>query len=285
MTFIAAAIIGGSAIIGAGITAYSSSRAAKKNREAAEDMADKQLAEQQRMDAKLEKQKDIYREMEFTNPYANLQNYFADMENAFEDITINQQQAHFQAQQGAQQRANIMQSLKSAAGASGIAGLAQSLANSGALQAQQMSASIGAQEARNQAMAAQGAQAMDIAERQGASAADMAQRGGEGMLQTMEMDRQATLLGIAQGQSAGANAALQQAYSNQMAATTAANAATAQAWGAVGSGIASAGSAIGGAMSGGGGGTNLWGYGTAPAGTTAGFDAGGNAVSVAPGGQ
>ena len=148
MAFIVGAIIGGAAtLVGGAITAISSSRSAKKNREAAEDMADKQLAEQRRMDAKLEKQKDIYREMEFTNPYANLQNYFADMENAFEDITINQQQAQFQAQQGAQQRANIMQSLRGAAGSSGIAGLAKSLANAGALQAQQMSASIGAQEA------------------------------------------------------------------------------------------------------------------------------------------
>ena len=248
MTWVAVAIIGG-AVIGAAVTSHQG----KKNRDAAEEASDKALAEQRRMDAKLEKQKDIYREMEFTNPYANLENYFEDMEKAFEDITINQQQAQFQAQQGAQQRANIMQSLRGAAGSSGIAGLAQSLANQGALQAQQMSASIGMQEARGQIAAAQGAQAMDIAERQGASAADMARRGGEGAVQQMEMDRQATLLGISQGQSAGANAALQQAYSNQMAATTAANAATAQAWGAVGSGIASAGGMIGGAMSGGGG--------------------------------
>ena len=46
----------------------------------------------------------------------------------------------------------------------------------------------------------------------------MARLGGEQMLQTMEMDRQATLLGIQMGQSAGANAALQQAYSNQLSA-------------------------------------------------------------------
>ena len=37
------------------------------------------------------------------------------------------------------------------------------------------------------------------------------------MLQTMEMDRQATLLGISMGESAGANAAAMQAQSNQVA--------------------------------------------------------------------
>ena len=51
----------------------------------------------------------------------------------------------------------------------------------------------------------------------GAAAADMAERGGEAMVQQMEADRQATLLGIQMGQASGANAALQQAYSNQLA--------------------------------------------------------------------
>ena len=201
-SLVAAIVVGGAALVGAGISAYASGRAAKKNRESAEGMAEDAARVAAAMEAKLEKQRQIYRRMKFTNPYAGIENYFADMENAFEDITINQQQAQFQGQQGAQQRANIMQGLRGAAGASGIAGLAQTLANQGALQAQQISASIGAQESRNQAIAAQAAQQMDIMERQGASAADMAARGGEGMLQQMEMDRQATLLGIAQASSA-----------------------------------------------------------------------------------
>lgn len=243
---IAAAIVVG-AVIGGVVT----SSQGKKNREQAQDMADDAAAVAAAMEAKLEKQRQVYRGMKFTNPYAGIENYFADMENAFEDITINQQQAQFQGQQGAQQRANIMQGLRGAAGASGIAGLAQTLANQGALQAQQMSASIGAQESKNQAVTAQAAQQMDVMERQGASAANMAERGGEGMLQQMEMDRQATLLGIAQASSAGANAGLQQAYSNQMAASAASSAATAQAWGAVGSSLGSA------AMAYGGGGTSV----------------------------
>jgi hypothetical protein len=57
-----------------------------------------------------------------------------------------------------QQQANIMQDLRGAAGGSGIAGLAQAMANQGALQAQQASASIGQQEAANQQLMAQGAE-------------------------------------------------------------------------------------------------------------------------------
>ena len=58
-------------------------------------------------------------------------NVYAGLENVYEDLTVNQQQAQFQAQQGNQQRANIMQNMKGAAGGSGIAGLAQLLANQG----------------------------------------------------------------------------------------------------------------------------------------------------------
>ena len=148
--------------------------------------------------AKLDKQKDIYRGMEFVNPYA---------ENIFEDLTINQQQAQFQTQQGQQQRANIMQQMKGSAGGSGVAGLAQMLANQGQLQTQQISASIGQQESQNQKLAAQG---------------KMQVQAGEAGLQEMEMSRQATLLGIQMGQTSGANTAYQQSMANQMSANASA---------------------------------------------------------------
>jgi hypothetical protein len=95
--------------------------------------------------------------------------------------------------------------MKGAAGGSGIAGLAQALANQGALQTQQISASIGQQESRNQMAAARGASAVQIAERQ-----------GDQFVQQAEMDRQATLLGMQMGQTTGANLAEQQAQANQM---------------------------------------------------------------------
>ena len=46
---------------------------------------------------------------------------------------------------------------------------------------------------------------------------DMTERGGEAMVQSAEMGRQSTLLGIAYGGMAGANAGVQAAYANQMA--------------------------------------------------------------------
>lgn len=95
-------------------------------------------------------------------------NLYANMQNTMEDLTVNQQQAQFTAQQQAQGFANTMQSLRGAAGGSGIAALAQSLAGQQSLAAQQASASIGAQEARNQQLAAGQASRLQIYERQGA---------------------------------------------------------------------------------------------------------------------
>ena len=147
----------------------------------------------------LETQKEKYRQFEFQNPYA-------DMENVMEDITVDMRAADFQRQQGEQQRANIMQALKGAAGGSGIAGLAQSMAQQGQIQSQQIAAGIGQQERQNELM-----------QRQMAGQIDMTQRGGEAMVQSAEMQRQSTLLGIEYGGMAGANAGVQAAYANQMA--------------------------------------------------------------------
>ena len=203
------------AIVVGGISAGVSYINAKNNRDTAEGIAGeaetRRLAEQ----AKLDKQKAEYKSMKFTNPFAN-------MENTFEDLTVNQQQAQFQAQQGSQQRANIMQNLRGAAGSSGIAGLAQSLANQGSLQTQQISASIGQQESRNQIAAAKGASAVQVAQTQ-----------GDQWVQQAEMDRQATLLGMQMGQTTGANLAQQQAQANQMNAQIAQQQTTADMFGTV----------------------------------------------------
>ena len=208
MGFVTTAII----LAGTGIYLSSKSRSAANKAAnmghglAEENMAmqnkimEENLAFQKEEAAKLEVQKDVYRNMEFTNPYENI-------ENVYEDLTVNTQMAEFQMQQGDQQRANIMQNLRGSAGSSGIAGLAQALANQGAQQAKQVSISIGQQEQQNQIMSLKAA-----------SANDMAERGGDGSMQEMEMSRQATLLGIQMGQTSGANAAVQQSYANQMAA-------------------------------------------------------------------
>ena len=244
----AAAIVGGGYLLGSAISSYQASQThddamgmAEENLTQQEKIAAQQLAFQKQEAAKLEAQKQKYRNMVFKNPYASVQNAYANltnpleglsMENVFEDLTVNQQQAEFERDTMAQQRANIMGQMRSAAGGSGIAALAQSMANQGQMATRQISASIGQQEAMNQRLRAQGAQdvirrqqaqmaaqgQVDVMRARGESAADMARRGGEASLQEMEMSRQATLLGIQMGQTSGANQALQQAYANQMMA-------------------------------------------------------------------
>lgn len=194
------------AVVSAGVGIYS----ANKNAGIAEDAATDARIERDKQQALLKKQQDEYKAMDFKNPFAGMKNMY--QENVYEDLTVNQQQAQFQAQQGAQQRANLMQNLRGAAGGSGIAGLAQALANQGQLQTQQISASIGQQEARNQALKARGAYQVQ----QGADRVQTAKMQGDQFVQQAEMDRQATLLGMQMGQTTGANMASQQAQANQM---------------------------------------------------------------------
>jgi len=147
----------------------------------------------------LQSRKNDYENMDTSNPYAN-------MENTMEDLTVNTQQAEFQAQQGQQQRANIMQNMQGAAGGSGIAGLAQAMANQGAKATQQASASIGQQEASNKQSMAREASRLQTMERQGDARSQDAQK-----------DKTETLLGMAQQRKGAADAARQRARDGVMA--------------------------------------------------------------------
>ena len=148
--------------------------------------------ENRRAQRQYEGMRDDIKSLEITNPYADLPTTF---ENTFEDLTVNQQQAQFQAQQGAQARANLLSNLQGAAGGSGIAGLAQALANQQQLQGQQISASIGQQEAANQRMAAQGAANVQQMEQQARTRVAF----GEGQRQEAENQRQMNLLQLKAG--------------------------------------------------------------------------------------
>ena len=107
-----------------------------------------------------EKNKKMFASLDTSNPYM-------DMENTMEDLTVNQQEAEFMKQQQMQQQANIMDTMKGAAGGSGIAALAQTMAGQGALSAQRAAASIGQQESANQRAKAQEASRIQGMERQG----------------------------------------------------------------------------------------------------------------------
>jgi hypothetical protein len=127
---------------------------------------------------------------------ADTSNVWANQENVYEDLTVNTQQADFVAQQQAQGMADTMGSLKGAAGGSGIAALAQSLAGQQAQNAQQASVSIGQQEASNQA-----------AERQMAGQLQQQEAVGELESRAAEKDKVDTMLGMSQQRLGAANEA------------------------------------------------------------------------------
>jgi len=147
-----------------------------------------------------------------TNAYSGIQTNF---ENTMEDLTVNQQQAQFEAEQGAQNRANIMQNMQGAAGGSGIASLAQAMANQGQNAARQASASIGQQESRNQQLSAQGAGQKQTAEAAaqmqiatGAQQAESTRLSGADTARGLEYEKQEGLMGLAAGELASSNEAV-----------------------------------------------------------------------------
>ena len=176
------------------------------------------IAEQRKAKAEMQKMKKEYENLDTSNLAAGVRNPYENLENTFEDLTVNQQQAQFQAQQFAQTQANIMDSLSGAAGGSGIAGLAQSLANQGIISAQKSSASIGMQESQNQKLAAQQAAKNQQLEGQGEMMAEKMRQAGAETARGLEYQKTSTLFGMSQQRLAAANAARQQAKADQMSA-------------------------------------------------------------------
>ena len=179
------------------VSSASSIFGGKRQKREAKRAAAAALAERQEQQKKVDEQVAEYKAMKFENPYANLTN-------VAEDMRVSTQAADFQMQQGAQQRANILGGLRGAAGASGIAALAQTLANQGALQAQKVSAGLAKQELANERARAQAEGKLQLQKAQ-----------GDIMVQQAETSRQATILGMQMGQSQAANTAYQQALLNQ----------------------------------------------------------------------
>tara|TARA_Y100001963_G_scaffold41662_1_gene58343 strand:- start:2496 stop:3452 length:957 start_codon:yes stop_codon:yes gene_type:complete len=89
------------------------------------------------------------RRQDVDNPFQNVQN-------TFEDLTVNQKEAEFLAGQQQLGMATTMSQMRRTVGSSGLAGMAQAMANQQSINLQKASASIGQQEVANQAMAAKG---------------------------------------------------------------------------------------------------------------------------------
>lgn len=177
MSFVAAAgavvgVVGGvSKLFGANKAAKEAARAQKKAK------------------AEMEAKKKQYEALDTSNLNKN-------MENKMEDLTINQKGMELQSQKSEQSRANIMDTMKGAAGGSGIAALAQTMANQGALDAQKAGAMIGDQEAANQAKtAAEAARVQD------------AKIAGADKSRQLQYDKTSNLMSMAAGQAQAADAA------------------------------------------------------------------------------
>jgi len=164
--------------------------------------------QQRQAKSKYNEMKAAYEGLDTSNIYADVQNPYAGMENTMEDLRVNTQQADFMAQQGAQARADILGTFKGAAGGSGIAALAQSLANQQTQQAGQMSASIGQQEAANQRARATEAGRLQQLERAGELQAESMRLAGADQTRALEYQTTGTMFGMSQQRLAGANQAV-----------------------------------------------------------------------------
>jgi len=129
-------------------------------------------------------------------------NIYANQQNMYEDSTVNLKEAEFTKGQQMQTQANIMGGMNQAAGGSGIAAMAQAMANQGSADAQSASVSIGNQEAATQSnfqAAATNIQAQELA--------------GKEASREAEKEKTSTLLGMSQNRLGAANAARQAATS------------------------------------------------------------------------
>jgi hypothetical protein len=153
----------------------------------------KRKREQRQAQAEFDRNKARYESLDTSNQYTNL-------ENTYEDLTVNTQAADFAAQQQQQVLANTMSGMQGAAGGGGVAALAQAMANQQSANMQAASADIARQESSNQAAQAQMAGNLQMAERMGAEKSRAA-----------ELDKTETLLGMSQQRLGAANAARQAA--------------------------------------------------------------------------
>ena len=142
--------------------------------------------------------KQNYSSQDFSNVYAN-------MENPFEDLTVNQQAADFQRETQSQGLADIMSQGKSAAGGSSIAAFSQMLANQQSRNAQSISADLGMQESNIANAKAKGALSIDQMSRQ-----------GEQTAMGMRNEQLGTIFGMDQAELAGSEAAIAQAQAGRM---------------------------------------------------------------------
>ena len=183
----------------------------------ANDAIEEELAEKEQ---DFQKQLDAFTSAELTNPFAGMTNTFAGLENPlakistenkFEDLTVNLKSADYQRQMAEESQAAMLQTARAGAGgAGGIASIAGLLAKQNAQIRQQIAADIGAQEAQNERLKAQGAEQarqvemnigraqLDLDKAEAQAGMTLQQLQAQGAFDTMKLqeDRKALALGF-----------------------------------------------------------------------------------------
>jgi len=149
----------------------------------------KRKREQREAQIEFDRNKARYEGLDTSNLATNL-------ENTYEDLTVNTQAANFAAQGQQQILANTMGAMQGAAGGGGIAAMAQAMAGQQSQNMQLASNDIAKQEAGNQAAQARMAGQLQTQELQGAQNSRSA-----------ELDKTETMLGMSQQRLGAANAA------------------------------------------------------------------------------
>lgn len=149
----------------------------------------KRRREQRRAKKEFNTLKQQYTDLDTSNLYLG-------QENMFEDMTVNQEESKFLAEQENQSLANILSSNREAAGGSGIAAMSQALFNQQTKNLATSAISIGKQERENQLLSANAATNIQTQEIEGAVAA-----------RELDYEKTETLLGMSGERYAAANKA------------------------------------------------------------------------------
>tara|TARA_R100001086_G_scaffold231239_1_gene151873 strand:- start:45 stop:1148 length:1104 start_codon:yes stop_codon:yes gene_type:complete len=168
----------------------------------------KRRAAQAAAQAEHDRMRQQYAELDTSNLYANVENKYMNLENTFEDLTINKQQAEFERNMFERQQASIMSGLSAAAGGSGIAGLAQAMAQQSQIAGQRAAGSIGMQEYKNQILSATEASKIQRMERAGEAQAEAQRLAGAETARSLDYRKTTTQLGMSQQELAAANQAI-----------------------------------------------------------------------------
>ena len=162
----------------------------------------KRKREQRQAQGEFDRNKARYEGLDTSNLATNL-------ENTYEDLTVNTQAAQFAAQGQQQVLANTMGGMNNAAGGGGIAAMAQAMAGQQSQNMQIASNSIASQESGNQAAQAQMAGSLQQMELAGAQKSRSA-----------ELEKTETMLGMSQARLGAANAARDKATSSIIGGVT-----------------------------------------------------------------